>query len=319
MKARRRLCSAAAGLSLQVLAVASAAVASPASEVAAGGLPRAEIVKPLGVTPELLEGQDDEPVRVAIILDDQPVLEETTKAEFEASLSGYTRGDLQQAARRSPEGISGLEAGAARDAERRRTAVVAALEDEVAQIDELRRRSSAPSSATVGTSRKVNSPPPGRSRWLPRGSSALTSTSLPPVATCRRSSAHRSPSPSSTPRRRRSARARCGHSTTAAVTPTGPPAERRTCGRTSRSGWRRFARPVATQPSRDLDHNGAARVVRTALQPTGSSRRAMRLIAASLPGSQHFARRRCRRLQRSRSGRGSQSELRLRADLRRQR
>ncbi|HEX6116801.1 MAG TPA: hypothetical protein VFY99_06840, partial [Solirubrobacterales bacterium] len=130
-KRQRRLYGAAAGLFLPV-AVASAAAGSPAPQDITPQLPRAEIHKSIGVAPQLLEGAGGEAVRVAIILDGQPVLEETTKPGFEASLSGYTRGDLQQAARRDPEAISDLEADAARDAERRRTAVVTQLEGEVA-------------------------------------------------------------------------------------------------------------------------------------------------------------------------------------------
>src|SRR5215217_6411050 len=98
-------------------------------------LPRAEIIKPLGVDPALLEGAPDDTVRVAILLARQPVLEVTTRPGFEASLSGYTRGDVQQAARHSPDGISDLEASAARRSERRRTTVVSKLRDEVAEIE----------------------------------------------------------------------------------------------------------------------------------------------------------------------------------------
>ena len=134
-KSRRRIYGAAAGLFVSA-AASGAAIASPAPEPEPQELPRAEIFKPIGVAPELLGGEPDEPVRVAIILDRQPVLEETTQPGYEAALLGYTRGDLQQAARRNPDDVSNLEAEAAKETERRRTEVVSALQDEVAAIDQ---------------------------------------------------------------------------------------------------------------------------------------------------------------------------------------
>ena len=134
-KSRRRINGAAAGLFVSV-AASAAAIASPAQEQEPRELPRAEIFKPIGIAPELLESDAGDAVRVAIVLDRQPVLEETTKPGFEGSLSGYTRGDLQRAAQRNPERVSDLEADAAQESERHRTEVVSELHDEVAEIEE---------------------------------------------------------------------------------------------------------------------------------------------------------------------------------------
>jgi serine protease AprX len=122
--------------------VAGSAAGSPPlpSALNPQALPRAEVHRPIGIEgSHLLKGPGREEVRVAVLLDRQPVLEETTAPGYEAALSGYTRGDLQAAARLSPSGISKLEGRAARSAERRRTAVVSELQDEIAEAKELQR------------------------------------------------------------------------------------------------------------------------------------------------------------------------------------
>ncbi len=109
----------------------------PDPPVDAPSLPRAEIYRPSGVDPDLLAGAPDESVRVSIILAEQPVLEETTKPSFETALSGYTRGDLQAAARRSPNEISDVEVEVAAEAEERRDTVTSKVTDELATIEDL--------------------------------------------------------------------------------------------------------------------------------------------------------------------------------------
>ena len=94
-----------------------------------------EIIRLPSVDPTHLAGEPDEMVRVGFVLAEQPVLEKTTKPGFEDALSGYTRGDLQAAARESPVAVSELEEQAGRSAERRRNVVGRDLEDEVARLE----------------------------------------------------------------------------------------------------------------------------------------------------------------------------------------
>jgi hypothetical protein len=131
----------AAGATLFTITLAgmASAASTPHAPAPPPELPRAEIVRPIGVSPDLDHSNPGDRARVAVILDDQPVLRETTSSSFEAALSGYTRGDLQRAARRSPDRIADAEATAARAAERRRTAVVSELRDEVAELEAAQR------------------------------------------------------------------------------------------------------------------------------------------------------------------------------------
>jgi serine protease AprX len=137
---RRRRLSASALLCAGLAALSASTVAADPADGPAGGLPPAEIHRPSGIEgDQLTHGPGREDVRVAILLDRQPVLEETTKPGYEAALSGYTRGDLQAAARRNREGVSALEVRTARSAERRRTAIVSELQDEIADAERAQR------------------------------------------------------------------------------------------------------------------------------------------------------------------------------------
>jgi serine protease AprX len=112
--------------------IAVAMAGSPPVDRAA--VPRADLDIPRGVHPALRE--DDETVRVRILLRSQPVLHEVQSARFQRSIEMRSVARARRLAHRSPEQLSVAERRLVLRAEQRYETAVASLQDEVARSRE---------------------------------------------------------------------------------------------------------------------------------------------------------------------------------------